>query len=841
MVDDPPPSDEAERFARAEALFVRAMERPEAEREAFVHDACGDDDLLATEVARLLGATGDADPFGGVMPTAPTPPPVTRTANAYDPGESVGPYTIEKILGRGGFGEVYLAQQSEPIERRVAVKVVRSGLDGDDVLERFERERRTLALMEHPGIARVFDAGIASGGRPYVVMEYIDGLPIDEYCDGLSMPIERRVELIAGIARALHHAHQRGVIHRDIKPSNVLVTEIDGEPTPKLIDFGIAKATEDTGVAMHTVTAAGATVGTPQYMSPEQASGLELDTRSDVYSMAALAFRLLAGDSPIPASELRAVSVHEALRRLSSLEPPRASDRAGQLKPEQAMRIGLEPPKLRTRLRGDLDWILAKAMAREPERRYEAASDFARDLERHLANEPVEAGPPSLTYRVTRFAARNRAVVIAGTLTATALVLGLAGTTAGFVQAEAALDIAQEERDLARAALEETERQQRLTSEINRFFSADVFSAADPFEDPDPDRSVIDALERALAKLDGRFDDEPLIEAEIRNSAGGILDSLGRTEEAHDQIREAIKLFASHGSEDPVRIALSRVKLGSILGKQGRYEEAASMIRAAVDVLESEVGADSENFYRGTNELVYTLIDLGQLDEAETTNGVLLDAADAGALTDQTLVYTAYANAGSIAYKRKNAIDAEPWFRRSYELCLETHGPSHPSTINMLSSLAVVVQRNGDPEASLKMHADAVAGATAALGRDHPYTQTIRNNQGLALSALGRYEDAQEVFSELLLLRTESFGEDHPDTLVSMILVANNLARLERFEEAEEIGLRGHRLFMQTVGPDHFGTQRARDALVSIYTRWNRPEDAARWRPPEDAPSSSRP
>ena len=464
-------------------IFAEALERTDpAARAAYLDGACGDDAALRQRVEALLAAHDgagrflEADSSGMSEPTAPetleaTPAsvPETRLPSELATGEHrsdgtittfagapqadrpggfvagqviAGRYTLLEVLGEGGMGTVYRAEQTEPVKRQVALKLIKIGMDSRAVLARFDAERQALALMDHPNIARVYDGGTTAAGQPFFVMELVSGVPITEYCDRQRLPVRARLELFVSVCQAVQHAHQKGIIHRDLKPGNVLVTEVDGRPTPKVIDFGVAKATEFK-LTDQSLADTGAIVGTPAYMSPEQAdpSSMDIDTRTDVYALGVILYELLAGSPPIDAKQFQRGAILEMLRMVREVDPPRPSTKVSTAEalPSIAASRDIEPAQLKRALQGDLDWIVMKALEKDRTRRYETANGFAADVLRHLAYEPVLAAPPSRAYRLRKFVRKHRGAVIAASLVLLALLAGIAGTTWGLIRAERAV------------------------------------------------------------------------------------------------------------------------------------------------------------------------------------------------------------------------------------------------------------------------------------------------------------------------------------------------------------------------------------------------------------------
>src|SRR5579884_2055186 len=415
-----------------ETLFHEALARPADERAAFLDAACAGQPQLRAAVEALLAAhEASGHPLDR---PAPEPEPSPETVGYVPAGEQVGTviagrYKLLEQIGEGGMGTVWVAEQTQPVRRKVALKLIKAGMDSKSVLARFEAERQALALMDHPNIAKVLDGGTTESGRPFFVMEYVKGVPFTKYCDDARLSIAERLALFVPVCKAIQHAHQKGIIHRDLKPSNVLVTLYDGKPVPKVIDFGVAKAIEQRLTERTLFTQYGSIIGTFEYMSPEQAemSALGIDTRSDIYSLGVLLYELLTGTTPLERQRLRTASYAEIVRLIREEEPPKPSTRlsSSQTLPLVAAARKTEPAKLAKLFRGELDWIVVKALEKDRNRRYETASAFAADVQRYLDEEPVLACPPSAWYRFRKFVRRNKRALTSVTAVAGSLLMGL--------------------------------------------------------------------------------------------------------------------------------------------------------------------------------------------------------------------------------------------------------------------------------------------------------------------------------------------------------------------------------------------------------------------------------
>lgn len=537
---------------------AEAMALPEGERAAFLRRATTDEEMYR-EALSLIGA---ADKAGAFLASATIgtergragPETGTARADAERAGSMIGRYRLLEQIGEGGFGVVFMAEQREPVHRRVALKVIKLGMDTRAVIARFEAERQALAMMDHPGIARVLDAGATEAGRPYFVMELVRGEPIDRYCDARRLTTRQRLELFAQVCHAVQHAHAKGVIHRDIKPGNVLVAEVDGRPLAKVIDFGIAKATAARLTEKTLFTEFRQLVGTPEYMSPEQAGAGrdDVDTRTDVYSLGVLLYELLIGATPFDANRLRSAAFGEMQRIIREDDPPRPSTRLSAM-PETIQTVAAvrqtEPRQLASLIRGELDWIVMRCLEKDRARRYATAIALAEDIERHLKGEPVSAAPPSTAYRMRKFARRHRLLLGAATAIAFALVAGLAGTSYALVRAVRAERLAVERyaqgeqaRREADEARELAEKSNRVANSVTEFFTQDLLSLS-PRPAGTPEVTVREVLDDVPRKIDKYFKSDPAVEGVIRERVGQLYRRLGELQKSSEYLEDAVPLL----------------------------------------------------------------------------------------------------------------------------------------------------------------------------------------------------------------------------------------------------------------------------------------------------------
>lgn len=721
-------------------------------------------------------------------------------------GMVIGRYHLLQKIGEGGMGEVWLAEQKEPVRRRVAVKLVKAGMDTREVIARFESERQALALMEHPAIAKVFDAGSTPQGAPYFVMEYVAGVPITEYCDTHRLNIRERLELFMHVCEGVRHAHQKAILHRDLKPSNILVTELDGRAAPKIIDFGVAKALGEKLTADTMFTRVGALVGTPEYMSPEQAlsRGDDIDTRTDVYSLGIIFYELLAGVPPI---ELRMVALEEFLRRLREEEPPKPSTKIrtqdAVTSSELARKRQSEPLALAKQVGGDLDSIALKALEKDRTRRYGSASDFAADIGRYLNNEAVLAVPPSAAYRAGKFARRYRGPLV----TACAFILVLI--------VAASISIRQSLRANREAAVAQV---------VNDFLQNDLLAQASaanqagPSTKPDPDLKVRTALDRAAARITGKFDRQPEVEAGIRDTIGNTYVNLGLYPEGRTQLERALELRRhTLGTENPKTLkTLSR--LGRTASLQGRYPEAEVLQRQSLEAQRRVLGPEHPDTLDSLNLLADLEYREGKYTEAEALDNQALeierrvlgpeDPKTLASMLDLANVYT-----GGGKFAEAEALDS-----KILEIRRRVLGPEHPQTLATMDNLASDYESQGKYAKAEAMAVASLEIERRVLGPEHPDTLSSINNLATIYNDEGKYEQAEQLLLQNLEISRRVLGPEHPDTLRSMTNLSNVYAFHGQYAAAEALLSQTLEISRRILGPEHLETLEVMANLGSTYT-----------------------
>jgi serine/threonine protein kinase/tetratricopeptide (TPR) repeat protein len=757
-------------------------------------------------------------------------------------GGQLGDYRIIRPIGCGGMGIVCEAQQVL-LRRRVALKIIKPGMDSQQIIARFEAERQALALMDHPNIASVLDAGTTELGRPFFVMELVRGVPITEYCDEAQLPIGQRLELFALVCRAVQHAHQKGVIHRDIKPSNVLVTMHDGAPVPKVIDFGLAKAMHQplTERTLHTGVAQ--MLGTPAYMSPEQAelSGIDVDTRSDVYSLGVLLYELLTGNTPFDPETLCKAGFDEFRRIIREDQPPVPSSRVSTLNAQAISTVagqrGCDPRRLGHVLRGELDWLVMKALEKDRNRRYESASAFAADVERYLADEPVQACPPSRAYRLRKFLRRHKGAVIAATLVLLSLIGGIIGTS----WQAARVNAAKLKTETALQGSIESERrandQAAIAQAINDFFN-DLLGQADLANQPggelgglasaarDPDIKVRTLLDRAATTIDGAFPEQPLTEAAIRLTIGDAYLALSDYAEAETQLRRSVALrVAKLGVDDPATLT-SMNDLARAYQKTGQRDKALGLFEETLKLRTATLGPDHPHTLVSVNNLATAYQATGELDKAlrlfeETLKlrTATLGPDHPGTLVSMNNLATAYHDAGQLD-------KALPLLEETLKLGKDKLGPDHPRTLKSMDNLASAYQDAGQLDKALPLFEETLKLRKAKLGPDHSDTLTSMDGAALAYQGTGELDKALRLCEETLKLRTATLGPDHPDTLNSMNSLGLWYMDAGQRDKALPLFEETLKLRKAKLGPDHPHTLTSKDNLATLYQQQGKYERA---------------
>ncbi len=755
------------------------------------------------------------------------------------PGTRIGPYKLLQVIGEGGFGSVFLAEQESPVVRKVALKVIKLGMDTRQVVARFEQERQALAVMDHPNIAKVLDAGATQTGRPYFVMELVKGDPIVEYCDKNSLSIRERLELFAQVCNAVQHAHTKGIIHRDIKPSNVMVSTLDGKPSTKVIDFGIAKATNAKLTEKTLFTEHRQLIGTPEYMSPEQAEGsLDIDTRTDVYSLGVLLYELLTGSTPFSSKQLRAAAYAEIQRIIREVDPPkpstRLSDVTGTLA-SVAARRHTEPRKLGLIIRGELDWIVMKAIEKDRQRRYETANGLGMDIRRYLAGEAVVAAPPGAAYRFSKFVKRNRVFVSAGGAVAAALLIGVVAfawqaRVAGHQRDLAILAqrAADEQRDRAVKAEAQTKARADELAQVSEFQSTmlsqiDAANAGEKLIADIRDRfgkaiekdsvpaeqratrvatfaqelehvnatdaavAMIDRtiLQPSIKAIDEKFKQQPTVDASLRHTLANLYMFLGMYPEAITLQKLAIDTRRRVLGDDHPDTLRSQSQMADLLYFTAKSDEAIALLRETLDRTTRALGTDHRDTLILMGSLGNLLLGQNKFSEAEPLLKAALDGRRRVLGNENRETLAAINLYGMLLIVQGKYAQVEPYWREAYETGRRVLGPTDPDTLVWTANMGGLLGELGRWDDSARVYAEAAEGFRRVRGEEHPNTLNCLNSLGLALTRQGKLDEAEKIILRVLEAQRRTLGPEHPETLHTMASLGTNQTRQGKLDEAD--------------------------------------------------------
>ena len=886
-MSEPPP--------REEAIFSEALGLPHAERDAFLRRACGADVVLHQLVTELLRAHDSAGASRFMdSPAAVDNNHAAENTRAHEPvpGDRIGRYKLLEQIGEGGWGVVWMAEQEEPVRRRVAVKIIKIGMDTKAVIARFEAERQALALMDHPAIAKVFDGGTTAAGRPYFVMELVRGIPITSYCDENKLPPDARMRLFIQVCQAVQHAHQKGIIHRDLKPSNILVTLRDGVPLPKVIDFGIAKATQGRLTDKTLFTQLHSFIGTPAYSSPEQMEprGLDVDTRSDIYSLGVLFYELLAGRPPFDTRMLENAGLEEMRRTIREVDPPRPSSRLSTLTREDratvARQRAVDPMKLSVLLRGDLDSIVMHCLEKNRTRRYETANGLAMDIQRHLNHEPIVARPPSAAYRFGKMIRRNPRASVAIVAMAVVLAAGAATSTWQAVRARRAERLAEERLEIERVVRRETEQQRTLaleaerTAETEAAHSAqvaramkDMLAEVDSLVALGRDTKVLrEIFDLAARRLASGFAGQPEAEADLRDTLGSGYLNLGQYDEAAAMYREALALRRQVNGEQHPLVARALNNLGTVLGQQAKWEEARHVLGLALDMQKQLLGAEHPDVALSLANLGVVLAGQGDF-QAGVQRLREAVAMQKRLLGDGHLeVAISLKKLGSVYEQNGRLSDAEECLTEAVAIYRKWLGDEHPTVASALNLLSIAIAGQGNYSRAIDSYLETL---TIRQKLRNPSVRPSRENPLSMLQETGSREEAEAALRQMIRYMSEHYGarswqtgyfigmsvftllyegkfeeaeplarqcleireQIRPDdwlTYHARCMLGGVLAGLERFEEAEPLLLDGYEGITQrqaNIPPDFvILIENTLRMIVKLYTDWEKPEQAEAWR-----------
>lgn len=739
----------SERWEQTKQILEDVLRLPPEQRQAYLTSACGEDGELRVEVESLIASYEEA---GSHFLSAPAPE-ILQITSSNQPAPlpldrfigAIGNYRLVEEIGQGGMGQVWLAEQTAPVRRQVALKLLKFGMYDDAVLKRFHAERQSLALMDHPSIAKVFDAGATPDGQPYLVMEYVPGMPITDYCDQKRLKIRDRLELMVRVCEAVQHAHQKAIIHRDLKPPNILVQEVDGRPVPKIIDFGLAKATSPRMAGDSLYTQVGSFVGTPGYMSPEQCdpSAQDVDTRTDVYSLGVVLYVLLTGCLPFETRKEQPLD--ETLRQLREDDPPRPSTKVSthrETSSATATARSTAPKQLVSLLRGDLDWVTMKALEKDRSQRYGTPSELAADLSRYMRNEPVMACPASAGYRLRKYVRRHRIGVATAALIAALLL---------------AFGIAQAAQ--LRRITRERDRAGRITD-----FMAHMFKVSDPSEAHGNSITAREILDQASQQIDIGLAQDPEAQAQMMNVMGNVYFSLGLYPRAELLLAHAADIRRRVlGPEHPDTL-LSRSDLGATLYEEGHYAEAEKLHREVLAIQRRVLGPEHPDTLTSMNRLANALDQENRFAEEEKLRRETVEGRRRVLGAEHTDTLGSMDNLAFNLMAQSHFADAEKIQRDALEIERRVQGPEHPYTLASINRLARILSLEGHFSEAEQIQRDGLAVQRRVLGAEHPHTLRSMHNLVDILYRENRYPEAEQTDREIREIQQRILPPDSLDT-----------------------------------------------------------------------------